>query len=83
MTLDFPLEFQWENKEAHKLSIAAGSRLLIKSKTYKVAMHSRIHDSVIARYGVGVYRGISAYYDNSLGQGYNESGYPAGEHYGI
>ena len=29
---DFPLEFQWENKETHKLSVAEGSRLLFDFK---------------------------------------------------
>ena len=27
---DFPLEFQWENKETHKLSVTEGSRLLFE-----------------------------------------------------
>ena len=28
LAYDFPLEFQWENKETHKLSVTEGSRLL-------------------------------------------------------
>ena len=47
LAYEFPSDFQWENKETHKLSITeADQGCWFSSNIYKVAMHNRIHDSV-------------------------------------